>query len=101
MKTKRESISGAIRETQQTYSRNYFPYMNVSWKKFPDQIGHMYAPGCMRCHDGKHFSEEGKVISNDCTICHTIIGQETEGLEPKFSLAGVDYTHPIDIGETW
>jgi len=101
LQSKKESINNTVKQTRQIYSRNYFPYMNVSWKKFPDQIGHMYAPGCFRCHDGKHFSDQGKVISNDCSICHTIIGQETEGGENRFSLAGVDYTHPVDIDDAW
>lgn len=101
MTSSKESINNTVKQTRQIYSRNYFPYMNVSWKKFPDQIGHMYAPGCFRCHDGKHFSDQGKVISNDCNICHTIIGQETEGAEGKFSLKGVEYTHPVDVGDAW
>jgi hypothetical protein len=94
-------IEKAIKETQRIFSRNYFPYMRVSWKSFPDQIGHMYAPGCFRCHDGKHFNDEGKAISNDCNICHTIIGQETEGEEGRFSLTGLDFVHPVDIGDSW
>jgi nitrate/TMAO reductase-like tetraheme cytochrome c subunit len=99
--TKKDVITGAVKQTQQIYSRNYFPYMNVSWKEFPDQIGHMYAPGCFRCHDGKHVSDDGKVISNDCNSCHTIIGQQTEGTKGSFSLTGLEFEHPVDIGESW
>ena len=60
--SKRASIDRAIEEVQKIYSRNYFPSMGVSWRKFPEHIGHMYAPGCFRCHDGKHVNEEGKVF---------------------------------------
>jgi hypothetical protein len=101
LETDRGLVDKAIEETQKIYSRNYFPYMRVSWKAFPDQIGHMYAPGCFRCHDGKHFNDEGKVISSDCNICHTIIGQEIEGEEGRFSLTGLEYVHPVDIGDSW
>jgi hypothetical protein len=94
-------VERAIKETQQIYARNYFPYMRADWRAFPDQIGHMYAPGCFRCHNGKHFSEDGRMISNDCNICHTIIGQENQGEEGRFSLTGLEFIHPVDIGDSW
>jgi hypothetical protein len=101
VETDRGLIDRAIRETQKIYSRNYFPYMKANWRAFPEQIGHLYAPGCFRCHDGKHFNDEGVAISNDCNICHTIIGQETEGQEGRFSLTGLEFEHPVDIGDSW
>jgi len=94
-------IDRAIAEVQRIYSRNYFPEMRVSWKKFNDNIGHMYYPGCFRCHDGKHVSEEGKVLSRDCNVCHTILAQQTEKDKLRLSLGGVDYRHPVDIGDAW
>ncbi|UCG38071.1 MAG: cytochrome c3 family protein, partial [bacterium] len=51
---------------------NFFPGMNVNWKAYPDNIGHWIFPGCFRCHDGKHVSEDGKVIRRECVICHTM-----------------------------
>lgn len=99
--TKKQSIERTIAETQKIYARNYFPFMNVSWKKFPEHIGHMYAPGCFRCHDGKHVSDDGKVISNDCSVCHTILGQEMTGMQPRFALQGVPFEHPVDVGDAW
>ena len=95
------SIEKSIEEIQKIYSRNYFPYMHVSWKSFPNQIGHMYAPGCFRCHDGKHFNDEGKVITHDCNACHTIIAQEFDNEKTEFSLKGIEYKHPVDIGDAW
>ena len=94
-------IDRAIAEVQKIYSRNYFPEMRVSWKKFNDNIGHMYYPGCFRCHDGKHVSEEGKVLSRDCNVCHTILAQQTEKDNLRVSLQGVEYKHPVDIGDAW
>jgi hypothetical protein len=94
-------IDRAIAEVQKIYSRNYFPEMRVSWRKFNDNIGHMYYPGCFRCHDGKHVSEEGKVLSRDCNVCHTILAQQTEKENLRVSLGGVEYKHPVDIGDAW
>jgi hypothetical protein len=54
------------------YNNNFFPEMKVSWKEYPDNIGHWIYPGCFRCHDGKHVSEDGKTIRRDCEICHTM-----------------------------
>ncbi len=98
---KKAQIESAIQEVQKIYSLNYFPEMNVSWRKFPNNIGHLYSPGCFRCHDGKHVSEDGKVISKDCTVCHTILSEQIGNQKPEVSLSGVPYVHPVDIGDTW
>jgi len=92
-------IDNAIAQIQKIFKRNYFPEMGVSWKNYPMQIGHMYAPGCFRCHDGKHVSDKGKVISKDCNLCHTILQQQYENEEPQFSGKGLEYKHPVEIGK--
>jgi nitrate/TMAO reductase-like tetraheme cytochrome c subunit len=99
--SKRSEIDRAISEVQKIYSRNYFPEMQVSWKKFTNNIGHMYYPGCFRCHDGKHVSGKGKTLSRDCNICHTILAQQFEKDTLRLSLGGVNYRHPVDIGDAW
>ncbi|HWR89941.1 MAG TPA: NapC/NirT family cytochrome c [Dissulfurispiraceae bacterium] len=98
---KKEQIQRAVSELQTIYSRNYFPYMKVDWKRFPNHIGHLYSPGCFRCHDGKHVSDDGKVLSTDCNVCHTIMAQQFPGEEAQFSRTGLDYRHPVDIGKAW
>jgi hypothetical protein len=100
-KSKTNEIKQAILELQRLYSRNYFPEMNVSWTKYPDHNGHMFSPGCFRCHDGKHISNTGKVISFDCNACHSILKQKFENQTEMVSLNGLTYTHPVDIGEAW
>ncbi|HEY6906483.1 MAG TPA: NapC/NirT family cytochrome c, partial [Ignavibacteriaceae bacterium] len=35
------SIDKSIRSIREIYTNNYFPEMNVSWKKYPNNIGHM------------------------------------------------------------
>ncbi|MGE5862076.1 MAG: cytochrome c3 family protein [Ignavibacteria bacterium] len=98
---KKQSIGRAISEIQKIYTRNYFPEMKVSWKKFPEHIGHLSAPGCFRCHDGKHVNEEGKVLTKDCNTCHTILAQKFENDTIRVALEGVRYQHPVDIGNAW
>ena len=97
----KEKIDRAVSELQKIYSRNYFPEMRVSWKKFNDNVGHLYYPGCFRCHDGKHVSDEGKTLSRDCNTCHTILAQQFEKGALRIALGGVDYKHPVDIGDAW
>lgn len=92
-------IANTITQVQKIYQRNYFPEMGVSWKEYPMQIGHMYAPGCFRCHDGKHKSDDGKTIPNDCKLCHTIISQQYENEKPQYSVEGLEYLHPVEIGK--
>ena len=36
------------------------------------QIGHLEAPGCFRCHDDNHKAKDGRVIRQDCEMCHGI-----------------------------
>ncbi|HEY4611380.1 MAG TPA: NapC/NirT family cytochrome c [Bacteroidota bacterium] len=99
--SKSAAIERAVTELQTIYSRNYFPEMKVSWKHFTNNIGHLYYPGCFRCHDGKHVSDDGKVLSRDCNICHTILAQQFEKDKLRLSLGGVEYRHPVDIGDAW
>ena len=99
--SKKAAIERTVSELQTIYSRNYFPEMKVSWKKFPDNLGHMYYLGCFRCHDGKHVSADGRVLSRDCNTCHTILAQQFETDTLRISLAGIEYRHPVDIGDAW
>lgn len=98
---KNKDIEKAIVQIQGIYQRNYFPEMDVSWKKYPNNIGHLYSQGCFRCHDGKHISEDGKVIPKDCNSCHTILAEQFGDNQPNVSLAGLTYKHPVDIGNSW
>jgi len=78
---KNAEIEKAIRELQIIYTSNVFPDMNVTWGTYPDNSGHFDSPGCWRCHDRKHKAEDGKKISRNCGMCHTILAQEEE--EPE------------------
>jgi len=94
---KAPAITQAVEQVKDIYTRNFFPEMKVSWSTYPSNLGHFYTIGCFRCHDDKHKSASGKVISKDCKICHTILNQTQEnipaGSKPK------DFVHPVDIGD--
>lgn len=92
------AIRAAIVETQRLYGINVFPAMRVDWRTHPNNIGHFYYPGCFRCHDGEHVSAEGKVISKDCDICHTVLGQQENGAATP-EMPGQPFQHPAEIGE--
>jgi NapC/NirT cytochrome c family protein len=49
-----------------------FEAKDLSWKSFPNHVGHKDFPGCFRCHDGKHVNEKGEAIRLQCTLCHDI-----------------------------
>ncbi|MBI2618601.1 MAG: NapC/NirT family cytochrome c [Ignavibacteriales bacterium] len=99
---RKQDIDRVVTELQTIYRRNYFPEMKHDWRQYPDHIGHMYSAGCFRCHDGKHISDDGQLLSRDCnSACHTILSQQFEKEPLRLSLAGIDYRHPVDIGDAW
>jgi hypothetical protein len=49
-----------------------FEAKDLTWKSFPNHVGHKDSPGCFRCHDGKHFNEKGQAIRLQCTLCHDL-----------------------------
>jgi nitrate/TMAO reductase-like tetraheme cytochrome c subunit len=95
---KADSIKGAVVELQRIYTTTFFPEMKVTWKVHPNNIGHLYYPGCFRCHDGNHVSKDGKVISKDCNSCHTLLDEE-EGTSHPVQMQAQTFKHPVDIGD--
>jgi nitrate/TMAO reductase-like tetraheme cytochrome c subunit len=99
---KKSDIEAAILEIQKGYSNNIFPFMKASWKSYPNNIGHMESDGCFRCHNDRHTTSQGKVISKDCNLCHTILAQGIPGnMEYSKSLEPLEFKHPVDIDEAW
>lgn len=60
----------------QIYLRNVFPNMKITWGTYPNNLGHEDFLGCFRCHDGNHKSADGKLISDDCEACHSLLAQD-------------------------
>ncbi|MFN8219290.1 MAG: NapC/NirT family cytochrome c [Fimbriimonadales bacterium] len=96
-----KQIQVAIEDLQGIYKVNYFPEMGVSWKGYPNNLDHLHGLGCFRCHDGKHVSKEGKVITKDCKACHIIISQVPPGGKRETNRDGLEFKHPADIGDAW
>lgn len=58
------------------YAWNNFPHMKVTWNTYPDHIGHHSSPGCFRCHDNKHKTDDGEKIGKRCNTCHNVVADE-------------------------
>jgi len=93
---KAAAIKQAVEHVQDIYVRNFFPEMKVSWNTYPNNIGHFYSAGCFRCHDGKHKTATGRVISKECDLCHTVISQKQENIPAGKQVKS--FVHPVDIG---
>lgn len=99
--SRRAAVDNAIAEVARIYQTYFFPEMKTNWSSHIDNIGHFNAQGCFRCHDGQHKSKEGKVIRNDCAICHTTLDQTFAG--QTFTPPNGLFKHPVDLGDrnTW
>jgi nitrate/TMAO reductase-like tetraheme cytochrome c subunit len=95
-------LGKAIAGIQQVWSQNTFPRMKVTYDAYPDHIGHLETNGCFRCHNNQFKSETGRVISKDCNLCHTIIGQGNPGAMELTNVRDtLTFRHPVDIGNDW
>ncbi len=75
------AVDGAGRELAVIHAQNVWPEMGIQWGAYPNNIGHTDSPGCFRCHDGEHESEDGRVISAECDTCHTLLAMEEKDPE--------------------
>jgi len=76
-----EDIDAAGATMAELWTTNVHPQMNVTWGTYPNHIGHAWFDGCFRCHSDEHESEDGRVISQDCETCHTLLAYEEENPE--------------------
>ena len=93
------SIRRAIPVVQRIYADNFFPAMKVNWSVYPENIGHRDWPGCFRCHDGAHTTEDGKrtIKAHDCNACHTILAQGNGAELQQLTVGGQEFKHPEDL----
>jgi nitrate/TMAO reductase-like tetraheme cytochrome c subunit len=87
---KKAEIDRAVVALQQIFSSIRFPEMRVDWRTHPDNVGHFMSMGCFRCHDDQHVSGDGKRISKDCQICHTVLSENQTNAQ---------FEHPVDLGD--
>lgn len=66
----KEHVARAVREVQRLYKSNVFPEMKITWGTYLPQNSHIDAPGCFRCHTDEIKSRTGRVVSQDCELCH-------------------------------
>jgi len=71
-KARKADVDKAVDTAINIYNHSVFPNMKVNWKTYASNIGHRNWPGCFRCHDGRHVAKSGKVLTTECTICHTM-----------------------------
>ncbi len=97
-----QAIMAAITDVIGAFSKNAFPEMKVTYSVYPRHIGHLESSGCFRCHNDRFKSPQGKVISNDCDLCHTIVAQ---GKADSMKYVGINgslpFVHPVDIAGAW
>jgi hypothetical protein len=88
-------VDGLIAETQKLYQENFFPEMKTDWRVHPDNIGHKIWPGCFRCHDGSHKTDDGKksIPADNCNECHVILAQGSGDQLKQLKADGYDFFH--------
>lgn len=94
--TRKPDVDQLTLGAQQAYARSFFPRMDVSWRTYPNNIGHKNFPGCFRCHEGKHVSDDGRVISRECQSCHQFL-QEIKGTDGATGVAIGEFVHPMPL----
>jgi hypothetical protein len=94
-----DKVETAIRTVKELFGKNIFPFMKLRWDTHPDNIGHLAAPGCFRCHDNLHAAPDGRTITKDCRSCHSIVEQGAPGALER-NIDGLEFKHP-DGGEDW
>ncbi|MEW5815907.1 MAG: NapC/NirT family cytochrome c [Spirochaetota bacterium] len=67
-----DQIRQAEVQSRELVMRLVFKNPGITWQSFPNQTGHKDFPGCFRCHDGKHISQDGQSIPLSCSLCHSL-----------------------------
>jgi hypothetical protein len=97
-----ERVAQAVEEVQSIYARTFFPKMKASWRSYPNNIGHKEWPGCFRCHDDSHSSEDGEKLleMSRCDACHIILAQGSGDELNQLEALGQEFKHPDDLYDT-
>lgn len=67
-----QAVKDAVAEIQAIYDRTVFHEQKIDSTTYPNNLGHIDAPGCFRCHDGKHLNPENEAVRLECNVCHAI-----------------------------
>jgi nitrate/TMAO reductase-like tetraheme cytochrome c subunit len=98
----KDLINQAIAGIQDEFKKNIFPEMKVRWNVYHNNIGHLEFNGCFRCHNDKHTTTKGNLISMDCNLCHNIVAQ---GVPDTLQVGSIndelEFVHPNDPYGDW
>jgi len=72
-------IDQAVTALNEAWTRNVHPYMNLEWGSYPSLLGHRESTGCFRCHNRDMVDPSGQWITDDCTVCHSILAMDAPG----------------------
>jgi hypothetical protein len=100
---KKDLIEKAVNGIQTEFKKNVFPEMNVKWSAYQNNIGHLEFVGCFRCHNDRHIERtNGRVISRDCNLCHSIVAQGVpDTLQVTTINSFLEFVHPNDPDGEW
>ena len=94
-----KSEDAFAKEMRTILLRTTFSSEKISWKTFPDNVGHKDFPGCFRCHDGKHMTDKQEAVRLQCTLCHNLPQVVREdGARSVVSVVNPDLTPPDSHG---
>jgi hypothetical protein len=93
-KSKADAITQAGKALGDVYCWNVFPAMKVTWDTYPNHLGHKQSPGCFRCHDKKHVTDDGEKISKKCDTCHSLLAEEEPDPAILYEMAGEEPPAP-------
>lgn len=68
----RTDLENTVEVLSNYYQNNVFIDQQMKWDTHPDNSQHLTSPGCFRCHDGKHLTEENEAVRLECNLCHSI-----------------------------
>jgi len=97
LKKRAEAVEESIATLRKIYQRTIFPEMKADWRAHPDNSGHLYSPGCFRCHNDQLRSADGEQIVTDCTSCHAVVAQTLTSTATTADFEkGEPFVHPAD-----
>jgi nitrate/TMAO reductase-like tetraheme cytochrome c subunit len=77
---KKDAVAAAGVALGDIWCGNVFPQMRIRWGTYVNNAHHTLdmsgKVGCFRCHDGEHTAADGTAISQDCTLCHSILAMD-------------------------
>jgi nitrate/TMAO reductase-like tetraheme cytochrome c subunit len=65
-------VDSAVASIQEIYNQSVYLVQKSDWNSHPNNVGHLYSPGCFRCHDGKHINQNQEAIRLECNLCHSV-----------------------------